>query len=123
MASYHNKDVAETNVSKWLEIRKSIKNHQKKITELKSAQKVVETEIISSMKCNDIPKYELNQGSLELITKKSKQSVTPKWTKERLTKCLGVSDTLEAKQMIKNIMTEIDNRPFKEKESLVYKDN
>ena len=75
MASYHNKDVAETNVSKWLEIRKSIKNHQKKITELKSAQKVVETEIISSMKCNDIPKYELNQGYLQLITKKSKQSL------------------------------------------------
>jgi uncharacterized Fe-S cluster-containing protein len=118
----YEKDIAETNVSKWLEIRKTIKDHQTKITELKSAQKIVENEIIRSMKTNDIPKFDLKRGSLELVTKKSKKSVTPKWTKEKLTKCLGIRDTLEAKQMIQNIMNEIDNRPITEKESLVYKD-
>ena len=69
MASYE-KNVAETNVSKWLEFKKAIKTHQKKINELKSAQKLVENLIISSMKSNDIPQYKLQSGgSLELVTK------------------------------------------------------
>tara|TARA_B100001113_G_C21120412_1_gene627159 strand:+ start:1188 stop:1556 length:369 start_codon:yes stop_codon:yes gene_type:complete len=121
MASYE-KNVAETNVSKWLEFKKAIKTHQKKINELKSAQKLVENLIISSMKSNEIPEYQLQSGgSLELVTKKSKKSVTPKQMKEKLTKCLGSNDTHETKEMIKKIMSDIEHPPITEKESLVHK--
>ena len=117
-------DLVRVNVSKWLDLSKNIKNYQKQISELKSAQKMVESEIIRSMKANDIPKFELPNGKfIKLKTKESKKSVTPKWIKSELDKCTTSKNVSEdAKYLMKDIISKIDNRPTTSKESLVHQD-
>ena len=68
---------------------------------------------------------EYHWKTLKITRKESKQPVTPKWTKEKLSKVKIDSNTSErTKELIKELMDEIDNRPIKEiKESLVHGDN
>lgn len=117
-------DIVRVNVTKWLDLNKNIKTHQKKISELKAAQKMVESEVIRSMKMNDIPQFELPNGKfIKLTTKESKKSVTPKWIKSELDKCSEsnlISD--EGRDLMKEIISKIDNRPTTSKESLVHND-
>ena len=110
-------DVVKTNVTKWLDMTKTIKSYQKKISEMKAAQKIVESEIIRSMKMNNIPQFDLPNGkSLKLKTKESKKAVTPKWIKEELGKLPE-----STKENVKGIIEKIDNRPTTSiKESLVH---
>ena len=75
------------NVSKWLELSVNIKRAKKKVSDLLSAQKLIENEIIRSMKEKDLDIYEMFGGkTLKIKRKESKQPVTPKWTKEKLLK-------------------------------------
>ena len=122
-----NDPVMKENVSKWREVNMNIKRVKKQVSDLLAAQKLLENEIIRSMKEKDVPTYELgNTGkTLKIKRKESKQPVTPKWTKEKLSKLKIDSNTSErTKELIKELMDEIDNRPIKEiKESLVHGDN
>ena len=122
--SSHEEDIVRVNVSKWLELNKTMKTLQKQIRELKSAQKIVEGEIIRSMKSNDIPQFELPNGKfLKLTTKESKKSVTPKWIKSELDKCDTSQEmSHEGKAMVQEIISKIDNRETRTKETLVHKD-
>ena len=121
--STEEEDVVRTNVSKWLDLTKTIKSHQKKIADLKAAQKMVESEIIRALKTNNIPQFDLPNGkTLKLKTKESKKAVTPKWIKEQLGEFKkDIPDN--AKEKIQKIISKIDNRPTTSvKESLVHND-
>jgi len=111
------------NVERYLEFKSQIKTYQKKINELKTAQKLVENEIQKFMKSNDIPAMKLNDKSeLKLTTRESKKSVTPKWMKDELIKVSTSKDVSDAtKSMMKEIISKIDNRPTTSKELLVHK--
>jgi len=118
-----NDPIVVRNVERYLEFKAQIKTYQKKINELKTGQKLVENEIQKFMKSNDIPAMKLNDKSeLKLTTKESKKSVTPKWMKDELVK-VSISNNVsdEAKSMMKEIISKIDNRPTTSKELLVHK--
>lgn len=112
--------IASKNVAKWIELKKSIKAHQKKITELKTAQKLVENEIIRTMKENDIPHFKLPTGSIELKTREAKKAVPTKWIKEQITKIVDADDLDSTKTVIEQVLTEMENPPTSTKESLVH---
>tara|TARA_B100001996_G_C18426602_1_gene502850 strand:+ start:44 stop:442 length:399 start_codon:yes stop_codon:yes gene_type:complete len=118
-----NDPIVVKNVERYLDFKTQIKAYQKKINELKVAQKLVENEIQNFMKHNDIPAMQLNDKSqLKLTTRESKKGVTPKWMKDELIK-VSKSDNVsdEAKFMMKEIISKIDNRPTTSKELLVHK--
>ena len=86
---------------------------------MKAAQKIVESEIIRSMKENSIPQFDLPKWKdSTLKTKESKKAVTPKWIKEELGKLPE-----STRENVKGIIEKIDNRPTTSvKESLVHKE-
>tara|TARA_Y100000389_G_C17109393_1_gene339936 strand:- start:112 stop:483 length:372 start_codon:yes stop_codon:yes gene_type:complete len=108
------------NVAKWIELKKHIKTHQKKITELKTAQKIVEDTIICTMKENDIPHFKLPIGSIELKTREAKKSISSKWIKEQIIKVVDGEDLDSLKTVIGQVLTEMENPPISIKESLVH---
>ena len=118
--STEDENLASRNVAKWIELKKSIKAHQKKITELKTAQKIVEDTIIRTMKENDIPHFKLPTGSIELKTREAKKSVPAKWIKEQITKVVDAEDLDLTKTVIEQVLTEMENPPTSIKESLVH---
>lgn len=124
MAALNNmeEDLVTKHVSKWLDLNEQIKNYQTQITDIKSAQKIVESEIIRSMKDNNLTNFELTDGKeLKLKMVESKKSLTPKWFKNELIKCNSPNaskDDLLA--IVKELYSKIENRPTKMTEKLVY---
>lgn len=118
-----NDPVMKENVSKWLDLSVSIKRAKKKVSDLLSAQKLIENEIIRSMKEKELDIYEMFGGkTLKIKRKESKQPVTPKWTKEKLLKLkIDNNTSAKTKELIKELMDEIEHRPVKAiKETLVH---
>lgn len=113
-------NVVTTNVARWIDLKKTIKTHQKKITELKAAQKLLEDQIIRTMKEHDIPNFQLPTGSLKLKTKESKKAVPAKWIREQINKVVDGDDLNATKEVIEKILVEMDNPPTTQKESLVH---
>ena len=110
-----NDPVMKENVSKWLDLSVSIKRAKKKVSDLLSAQKLIENEIIRSMKEKELDIYEMFGGkTLKIKRKESKQPVTPKWTKEKLLKLkIDNNTSARTKELIKELMDEIEHRPVK----------
>ena len=109
-------------VSQWIDLNEQIKNYQAQITELKSGLKIVESEIIRSMKDNQLTNFELAGGKeLKLKVVESKKSLTPKWFKNELIKCNSPNNSKEqVLALVKELYTKIDNRPSKKTEKLQY---
>tara|TARA_Y100000389_G_scaffold205111_1_gene263353 strand:- start:13395 stop:13769 length:375 start_codon:yes stop_codon:yes gene_type:complete len=112
--------LVKTNVARWLEMKKTIKDGQKKIREMKDAQKLVENEIIRIMEQKDIPNFNLGTGSLKLKEKQSKKAIPPKWIKEKLNTVVDSNDAEATKVVMDEILTEMENPPTTVKKSLVH---
>ena len=70
-----NDPVMKENVSKWLDLSVSIKRAKKKVSDLLSAQKLIENEIIRSMKEKELDIYEMFGGkTLKIKRKESKKA-------------------------------------------------
>lgn len=115
-------DLVTKHVSQWIDLNEQIKNYQAQITELKSGLKIVESEIIRSMKDNQLTNFELAGGKeLKLKVVESKKSLTPKWFKNELIKCNSPNNSKEqVLALVKELYTKIDNRPSKKTEKLQY---
>ncbi len=115
-------DLVTKHVSQWIDLNEQIKNYQTQITELKSGLKIVESEIIRSMKDNQLTNFELAGGKeLKLKVVESKKSLTPKWFKSELIKCNSPNNSKEqVLALVKELYTKIDNRPSKKTEKLQY---
>jgi len=124
MATLNNveEDLVTKHVSQWIDLNEQIKNYQAQITELKSGLKIVESEIIRSMKDNQLTNFELAGGKeLKLKVVESKKSLTPKWFKNELIKCNSPNNSKEqVLALVKELYTKIDNRPSKKTEKLQY---
>lgn len=124
MATLNNveEDLVTKHVSQWIDLNEQIKNYQTQITELKSGLKIVESEIIRSMKDNQLTNFELAGGKeLKLKVVESKKSLTPKWFKNELIKCNSPNNSKEqVLALVKELYTKIDNRPSKKTEKLQY---
>jgi hypothetical protein len=108
------------NVEKFLEISNSIKELQKKIKEFKSAQTIVQSEIVKIMKEKDVFVFKLNTSGkiLELKTKETQKQVSAKYLKETFDKIYEMEDQDEAKSLLDKVLTEIENQPKTVKEKL-----
>jgi hypothetical protein len=113
-------ELVKSNVSRWLDMKKSIKDGQKKIKEMKDAQKLVENEIIRIMEQKDIPNFNIGTGNLSLKEKQSKKNVQPKWIKEKLNTVVDSDDVVATKNVLDEILTEIENPPTTVKKTLVH---
>ena len=113
-------DHIATNVEKFLEISNSIKELQKKIKEFKSAQTIVQSEIVKIMKEKDVFVFKLNASGkvLELKTKETQKQVSSKYLKETFDKIYEMEDQDEAKSLLDKVLTEIENQPKTVKEKL-----
>ena len=114
-------ELMKTNVAKYVDIQKQITMMRKQMKELKEAQIVLEKQIITSMKSNEIPEINLNSGKIMLKTKESKKSLPPKWFKGEIGKSASGSTAEDIRDSLNDIITKIDNRPTTIKEAIVYR--
>tara|TARA_Y100000389_G_scaffold204539_1_gene257814 strand:- start:13565 stop:13969 length:405 start_codon:yes stop_codon:yes gene_type:complete len=111
-------------ISKWLELNQNITELQQKIAEVRSAQKIVQNDIIGLMNQKDLPEFGLPNGkSLTLKKKQSRKAFTTKMIKAEIMNCQkNVSD--ETSQKLNEIIKKIENRPVTAiKETLVHGSN
>jgi hypothetical protein len=113
-------ELIRIHVTKWLELNTSLKTLRKNMAEHKTAQKMLEQNIIKSMKDKDIPSITLSNGkSIILKTKVSKKSVTTKWIKDELGKCTDSSEN-STKFVVKDIISKMNNPSVTKKDSLIH---
>lgn len=113
-------DHITVNVEKFIEITNSIKALHKKVKEFKSAQKIVEQELIRIMKEKDTYVFKLNASGkiIELKSTETKKSVSAKYLKETFDKIYELDDQDQAKQLLDEVLTEIENQPTTIREKL-----
>lgn len=114
-------ELMKVNVSKWIEIKKQMKDLSTRAKELKSALTIIEKDIILTMKSNDIPQIQLSAGQLQLKVKESKKTLPPKWFKGEIDKCIASQSEDDIRESLNTIISKIDNRPSTVKDSLVFK--
>ena len=95
---------------------------KKKMKELKDAQTLLEKQLITTMRNNDLPEISLSHsGKIILKTKESKKSLPPQWFKGELSKTFENKSADDIRESLQNIISQIDNRPSTIKEAIVYR--
>ena len=119
------KEVLQTNVSKFLDLQNQIKAKQKDIKILRDLKKNLEIQIIKFMNEKDIPQLDFNGEKLKLQTRFSKKSINDKWIESKFDSLLTAAgdqvieyDTA-MKEIFEKIKSEMSNQ--KKKKSQVLK--
>ena len=117
-------DLVSQHVRRWVELHNTIKNFQDQIKEHKDAQKIVEGQIIQSMKENKLSNFDLPNGKeLKLKIVESKKSVPLKFLKTELAKCHPPTNSKEQGLfLVKEFYKKLENRPITKTEKLQYSD-
>jgi hypothetical protein len=105
-------ELLKKNVSSYLELNDSLKTLRKRAKEFRDQKDVLEVEIVRLMKDNQVPILNLPNGKhIELKTKESKKNKSSKWVKEQLNKCKLIESADASKEMLVNIIHEIESVP------------
>ena len=105
-------ELLKKHVSSYLELTETLKTLNKKAKEFRDQKSVLELEIVRLMKENEVPMLSLPNGKhIELKKKESKKNKTSKWVKEQLKKCKEIESADASKEMLVNILDEIENVP------------
>ena len=117
-------DLVSQHVRRWVELHNTIKQFQDQIKEHKDAQKIVEGQIIQSMKENKLSNFDLPNGKeLKLKIVESKKSVPLKVLKTELAKCHSPGNSKEQVLfLVKELYKKLENRPITKTEKLQYSD-
>ena len=118
------KEVLQTNVSKFLDLQNQIKAKQKDIKILRDLKKNLEIQIIKFMNEKDIPQLDFNGEKLKLQTRFSKKSINDKWIESKFDSLLTAAgdqvieyDTA-MKEIFEKIKSEMSNRETKKSQVL-----
>lgn len=113
------KDVLKSNVTKYLDIDKQIKEKQKEMKILRDMKKSLEGSIIEFMKDKDIPQIQFKDGErLQLKETVSKKSISDKWLDEKFNLVLSTSHLGEIKDVLETLRMDILQRESTTRESL-----
>tara|TARA_Y100000389_G_scaffold79362_1_gene76136 strand:- start:557 stop:982 length:426 start_codon:yes stop_codon:yes gene_type:complete len=113
------KDVLKSNVTKYLDIDRQIKEKQKEMKILRDMKKSLEGSIIEFMKDKDIPQIQFKDGErLQLRETISKKSISDKWLDEKFNFILSTSDSGELKDALETLRMDISQREATTRESL-----
>ena len=113
------KDVLKSNVTKYLDIDRQIKEKQKEMKILRDMKKSLEGSIIEFMKDKDIPQIQFKDGErLQLRETVSKKSISDKWLDEKFNFILSTSDSGELKDALEALRVDISQRDATTRESL-----
>ena len=107
----NDKDVAKTNVERYFEIERKIKEIRKEAKLLRDMKKQVEQDIIEFMTKYDIPQIQVNSGDkLKLKETVSKKSATDKWIDEKFQNFVEKVTDSSTKLMWEDLRKELDER-------------
>jgi len=113
------KDVLKSNVTKYLDLDRQIKEKQKEMKILRDMKKSLEGSIIEFMKEKDIPQIQFKDGErLQLRETVSKKSISDKWLDEKFNFILSTSDSGELKDALETLRVDISQREATTRESL-----
>lgn len=118
------KEVLQTNVSKFLDLQNQIKAKQKDIKILRDLKKNLEIQIIKFMNEKDIPQLDFNGEKLKLQTRFSKKSINDKWIESKFDTLLTAAgdQVIEydaaMKEIFEKIKSEMSNRETKKSQVL-----
>jgi hypothetical protein len=113
------KDVLKSNVTKYLDLDRQIKEKQKEMKILRDMKKSLEGSIIEFMKEKDIPQIQFKDGErLQLRETVSKKSISDKWLDEKFNFILSTSDSGELKDALETLRMDISQREATTRESL-----
>lgn len=113
------KDVLKSNVTKYLDLDRQIKEKQKEMKILRDMKKSLEGSIIEFMKEKDIPQIQFKDGErLQLRETVSKKSISDKWLDEKFNLILSTSDSGELKDALETLRVDISQREATTRESL-----
>ena len=118
------KEVLQTNVSKYLDLQNQIKAKQKDIKILRDLKKNLEIQIIKFMNEKDIPQLDFNGEKLKLQTRFSKKSINDKWIESKFDTLLTAAgdQVIEydaaMKEIFEKIKSEMSNRETKKSQVL-----
>ena len=107
------------NIKKWVKIDNEIKELKKLQNERKEIQKELSTNLMTSMKENNIDMFNMKQGSIHYKQSKIKKPITKKMLQDVLLKYYN-NDLAKATDINEFIL---DNREEVVKETLVHKAN
>ena len=116
-------DLITTNVTRWIDLNDQIKNFQDEIKKIKQSKLICESQIIQSMKQNQLDNLNLaNDKKIELKIVESKKSLTPNQFRDELKKCNSPDNSKDQVVfLVKELYEKINNQPSKKVEKLIYK--
>ena len=115
----NDKDVAKTNVERYFEIERKIKEIRKEAKLLRDMKKKVEQDIIEFMTKYDIPQIQVNSGDkLKLKETVSKKSATDKWIDEKFQNFVEKVTDNSTKLMLEDLRKELDERETTNRKNL-----
>jgi|TARA_B100001113_G_scaffold114820_1_gene93560 hypothetical protein len=120
------KEVLQTNVSKFLDLQNQIKAKQKDIKILRELKKNLEVQIIKFMTDKNIPQLDFNGEKLKLQTRFSKKNINDKWLESKFESLMTdagdevIGYDAAIKDIFDKIKSEMSNRETKKSQVLKY---
>ena len=114
------KEILITTIKEWVECEKKIKEYNNEMKEIKNKKKILSKTLVDVMKNNDIDCFDINNGKILHRTSKTKAPVSKEYLSQILEKYFENNPNVDCDDVGNAIL---NNRPIKERHSIVMKEN